>query len=307
MLVAVMLVAVMLVSSFSASCLAVDGELPRMGSALVTIIDSVEVAAAQGGIVVEVPVRAGDFVKQGATLVRTDDRDDQIKTSLAKLALEQAERDAANDVALRIARNKHEVAVKELQRAELLNSRLPTSVTEAEIVILKLTRDQTKLEIEQAEKSLASLRLTTDMRRKELEQAQIKQELHQVRSPQAGMVARVDHRTGEWVDTGKTVVRLVRVDRLRAEGFLPISIASTSLIGRAAELTVKMKGSAPVTVKGEVVFVNPEANAVNGEVQVWAEFPNADLALRPGLRGTVTILEERVRRVNKVASSTSGG
>lgn len=274
-------------------------ELARVPSALVTIIDSVNVAAPQGGLVLEVPIREGKFVKSGDTLAKIDDREVMLRIAQAEVNLQQAMNDANSDVATRIAQNKYGVAMKELQRAERINSELPTTVSEAEVLLLRLSRDQSALEMEMAKEKQTSLGLTADLRRAELEQAKLERDRLHLRSPIGGMIVKVEHRVGEWVDAGKPVARVVRVDRLRAEGFLRLEEASADLIGREATITVGIAGKRSQTIKGEVVFVNPEANAVNGEVQVWAEFPNEDLALRPGLRGTLTIHEERAAESGK--------
>ena len=56
----------------------------------------------------------------------------------------------------------------------------------------------------------------------------------------------------------------------------------TTLPGSAAE----------AEFAGKLVFVNPEISPVNGQMRVWAEIENHDLKLRPGLRGSLTILPE---------------
>ncbi len=88
---------------------------------------------------------------------------------------------------------------------------------------------------------------------------------------------------------GDTVVRIVRLDKLRAEGFLPAKHASLDLVGSKVRLKVASADSKPMEFAGHIVFVNPEIDPLNSQVRVWAEVENPDLKLRPGMQATLTI------------------
>ncbi len=45
----------------------------------------------------------------------------------------------------------------------------------------------------------------------------------------------------------------------------------------------------PITVEGTLIFVSPEIDSVNGQVEVKAEISNPALALRPGQPVQMTI------------------
>jgi len=113
------------------------------------------------------------------------------------------------------------------------------------------------------------------------------------------MVVQVNLHRGEWVPAGKTVIRVLRVDRLRVEGFVQTRDLPGDLSGRRATLLVDLPGRAGAEFDGAVVFVSPEVNPVNGQVRVWAEVENPKLQMMPGLRGTLTIHPETAQTARR--------
>jgi len=108
-------------------------------------------------------------------------------------------------------------------------------------------------------------------------------------APFAGMVVQIKKQRGEWANPGDSVLRLVRLDRLRVEAFAAASQVSAKLEGRRVVLSVDVPGKGPARFEGAIVFVSPEVNPVNGQVRIWAEVENSGLELRPGQRATMTI------------------
>ena len=96
-------------------------------------------------------------------------------------------------------------------------------------------------------------------------------------------------RNGEWVEPGQPVVRIIRIDRLKALGSLQATQLTEDLTGREVKLRVLLSGEEPIEFPGEVTFVHSEVNPVNGQVDFWAEIENRDLLLRPGLKATLVI------------------
>ena len=117
---------------------------------------------------------------------------------------------------------------------------------------------------------------------------------HKVVAQLGGVVVEVDRRRGEWVEPGDRVFRIIRIDHLQAEGFVDARVAQAKWLGRAVTLRVNLGDPEDDTTSfpGEIVFVSPEIDPVNGQVAVWAEIENRDLALRPGLVATLVIEDE---------------
>jgi multidrug resistance efflux pump len=119
-------------------------------------------------------------------------------------------------------------------------------------------------------------------------------ERHRIVAPIDGVVAEVRRQPGEWLEPGETVLRLVRDDRLRAEGFIHVRQLTPAVLGAAAELEVMLPGRGVVSFPAQVTFVSPEANPINGQVRIWAEVDNADHLLRAGLPARLLIRAPRV-------------
>lgn len=266
-------------------------ELASVPSALITIIDTVEVAAASPGILQLVPAREGVFVEQGQLLARVDDRAATLKANQAEFQLTLAQQEAVNDIAVRLATKTHEVAVQELKRAQRINQKLPNSVSAVEVALKQLASDRTALELENAKYQQRQAKITSQIRAAEFSLAQHEVRKHGVFSPIDGMIVHVEKRAGEYVELGAAIARVVRVDRVRAEGFAPASFTAKGLLGRRATLQILLDGRS-TEVEGKVVFVSPEADPVNQEVPIWAEFGNPELLLKPGLRGRMIIHTE---------------
>jgi macrolide-specific efflux system membrane fusion protein len=104
-----------------------------------------------------------------------------------------------------------------------------------------------------------------------------------------GVVVDVRRRVGEWLEPGKFVVRLVRDDRLRAAGFVKLEQLTAPLEGQPATLLVALSGTKETAFSGRVTFVSPEANPINRQVKLIAEFDNRDGRLRAGLPARMTV------------------
>ncbi|MCH7996243.1 MAG: HlyD family secretion protein [Chloroflexi bacterium] len=104
-----------------------------------------------------------------------------------------------------------------------------------------------------------------------------------------GMVVQIHRRRGEWVEPGQTVMRIIRINRLRAEGLLDVRDVRDDLTGRRVTLSVVLPGGASAPFRGKIVFVSPEVSPVSGQVRIWAEIDNPKLTLRPGLNASMVI------------------
>jgi macrolide-specific efflux system membrane fusion protein len=261
----------------------------RLDSVLLTLIEQVEVPAREAGELAAMQVREGDLVKEGTRLAQIDDRDAHLAAKKAQFERDIAAKEAGNDVHVRFHKKSRDVAEAELRRAIESIEKYRKSVSESEMDRLRLTAEKTALEVEQAELELAKAKLTQGLKENDVAIAQRNIERRQVVSPIDGMVVQILHRRGEFVEAGHTVLRIVRINRLRAEGLLSVRDLRGEMVGRRVTLTVMVPGSGETQFAGKVVFVSPEVNPVSGQTKVWAEIDNPDLLLRPGLNGSMAI------------------
>lgn len=275
---------VMLLSSFP-----VVAQDIEVSATLLKIIESVEIPAQQSGVLKMVKAQEGTIVDRGEVIAKIDDEEKILEVEKAKVDFDIAAREAKNDVNIRFAKKSLEVAAAELMRSEEALSIAEKSVSQTEMDRLRLLVEKSRLEIEQSEEKTAIAKLTAQLRDAELQIVKTQLKKHQIESPIQGMVVAVFRRTGEWVETSDSVVKVVRIDRLRAEGFIRNEEAMIELIGSKATVTVDIPNREPIQVEGEVTFVDPEVDPVNGQVRVWVDLENEDLKLRPGLRASMTI------------------
>ncbi len=276
----------------------------RVENVLLTLIEQVELPAKEPGGLAELSVREGEVVEPGQRLATIEDNEAQVLVSKADRELAIARTKAENDVPVRFARKAHEVAAAEYRRAQESVEKFHKSVSATEIDQLRLTTEKALLEIEQAELDQSIARLTARQKETELESAQIKLNRHRLAAPFAGMVVQIKRRRGEWVNPGDSVLRLVRLDRLRVEAFVPARAFAGHLQGRRVTLIVDLPHSGKTRFNGEVVFVSPEVNPVNGQVRLWAEVDNLDLRLRPGQPATLVIETDSTARASKLPKSS---
>ncbi len=250
-------------------------------------------------------------------------RDNEVQLLVERTSYEAqiAKQKAESDLDILYAMKAIEVAKSELNRAMETNAKYAKTVSESELDRLRLLVEQGELEIKKARRDHAIANLTYLIRENEHRSALDQLERRKVRSPMKGMIVELHHAPGEAVQAGDALARIIRLDRLRAEGFLPASSATPAWNHARAKLTVTTstiadtesaisKSNSPkpsepnnqqldttpnqpqaesVQLEGHVVFISPEVDPVNNQVRVWVEFDNPDLLVRPGMSARVIL------------------
>lgn len=258
-------------------------------SAVIKVSEEVVVPARDAGVLAKIEVKEGQLVEEGDTLVRLLDTDIRLAVDRARLEAEIALRKFKNDVDVSYAKKSTEVARAELKRSLDTNEKYPKTVSNSELDRQRLLVEQGELQTQKAEHDREVAGLTREIRDNEHQTTRDQLERRTIAAPLRGMVVEVLRRRGEWVQTGDTVVRIVRLDRLRAEGFLPAKHASLDLVGAKVRLKVTSSADKTLEFPGQIVFINPEIDPLNSQVRFWAEVENLDLKLRPGMQATLTI------------------
>jgi len=261
-------------------------------SALVTVIEAVEIPAKVEGVLAALEAREGRMVESGTVLARIEDTEARLAHQRASIEFEIAEKQARNELKPRVARKAADFAKIELKRAEDASVKIKATVSETEIDRLRLAAEKADLEIDQAIHEQETALLTSRLKETEMQLTQQAVDRRTIRSPISGMVVQVNAQRGEWVPAGKAVVRVLRVDRLRVIASVHAKYLMGDLVGRRVTLAVDLPGTKGTEFEGDVVFVSPEANPVSKTVEVWAEVENKKLLLRPGLSGNLTIYPE---------------
>lgn len=246
----------------------------------------------------------------------------------AKLSQQIAKTKADSEIAIELAKTSLAVAKEELQRGEKAREAFRSSISDLDLLRFRMARDEKDLQLKQArhEQQLAILdhesytvavnehgaavrrleleqtdiandrvlaALTVKRLRKLVELADEKLRRHELVAPLPGLIIEQLRKPGEWVESGEDVVRIIRLDKLLAEGYVRAADVDQSLVGAPTQVTVS-NGDNVIRVTGRVVFVSPEVDPVNLEVAVRVEIENADLKLRPGQPAKITITPQEL-------------
>ena len=240
-------------------------------------------------------------------------------TKQHEIAGEIADRKAENEFRILASSKSEAVAKNELDRATRARQEFADSVSKSEIDGLRLAYQRMSLETQQADferridvlhaeaekQAAAGHALSIDRARIEVAQAdaehrvqQLQVELqqhqtqlsqlatvrHRIIAPLDGVVVELFRNKGDWVTAGDPVIRVIRLNRLRAEGFIASERIDSLRNHRSVQLTIQIGADSFVEREGEVVFISPEIDPVNNEVRFWVEFDNPKFDVLPGMR-----------------------
>lgn len=234
-------------------------------------------AADQPGVLAVVKPDEGQPVEKGELLV-------ELRAEILKAALAVAEKEADTDVNLRFAEAQLKVSQAELDKAMDANRRVIGTVPLVELDRLRFTRDRAMLQIEQAEHEL-------ELNRLRVKEAEARVQALQIKAPFDGIVTEVQKSVGEAVAQGDPILQLVNTETVQVGGTLPTQDAKKLKPGHKVRVRLQSKKSDKEAkwYDGELKFVAPTAGTIRGRLRVWAEVPNADKELLPGLMGTMVI------------------
>lgn len=261
----------------------------EINSAIIKIIDSVNVPAELSGVISDLGYREGQMVKTGDELARINSDELELRLKKAEIENRISKSTAESNVDVLFAQKSLEVSSNRVSRSRRSNDKVPGVVPAAKLEEQQLEMHRDQLRIEQAARDQKIATMKTELASTDVQLTKLLLDKSVIRSPIDGMVVAVEAKPGEWLQPGETVIKIVRMDRLKVEGFVPANIASQMRIGDPALAVVNQEWLKNETFPGKVVFINPEANPVNANVQIWIEIENRDMKLIPGLDTTLTI------------------
>ncbi len=258
-------------------------------SVAVKVCEEALVPAAEAGAITELHVKPGELVEAGAIIAHLRDSDMKLLVERTALEADIARRKFENNLDLLYARKSTEVAKAELTRSNESNAKYAKTVSDSELDRQRLLVEQGELEIQKANREKELAELTLQIRQNEHRTALDQLTKRQITSPLKGMVVEVNRQRGEWVQPGDSVARVVRLDKLRVEGFLPAKHAPLSLQGAKVKVIATTEDETELTLPGLVSFVSPEVDRLNAQVRVWVDIENTELKLRPGTVARVIV------------------
>ena len=266
----------------------------------VALVEEVAISAQLPGVLISLEFKEGDSVTKDQILAQIDDSDALLKRKELTLQLAVAEKEASNDINVRAAEASAEVAGAELKESIAVNMESPGAVPPTKIRREELTFRRAELQIDVARLELDVAKLNVDVKNTQLDNADLTIDRLKVKSPLNAEVERKLKEVGEFVQVGDPIAQLVRMDKLRIEGFVQLKQYLPQLI-HGQPVTVEYSFVDPTdadnpkksfTFMGTVSFVSNKVQA-GGEYKIWAEVTNQrykdQWILRPGVAVDMSI------------------
>lgn len=256
---------------------------------VLTLVESAEIAARDSGVLQKIEAKEGSAVDAGDLLATLDDDEPRLALARATTELERVRTLAENDLVLQAAVKSRDVAAADLKRSLDSVERYPKSVSATELDRLRLLAEKAELDVEQARVDLRLHAMDVVLKGQDLEAAELTLEKRRLLAPFPGTVVEWRKHRGEWVEKGTPVARLVRLDRVRAEGFAPASLRTKLRPGTRVRFVATDAPESQSTTEGEVVYVSPEIDPINQQMRFYAELPNDERLLHPGQIGKLEL------------------
>ncbi|MBF8709933.1 efflux RND transporter periplasmic adaptor subunit [Pseudomonas putida] len=248
----------------------VQQDVPRYASAIGSVLSlhSVEVRPQVEGVLTQVLVKEGQWVKEGDLLATLDDR--AIRASLDQARAELGQSQA-----------QIQVADVDLQRYRLLST---------DDGVSKQTLDQQQALVNR-------LQATVKGNRAAITNAEVQLSYTQIRSPVTGRVGIRNVDPGNLVRTSDTrsLFSITQIDPIAVEFSLPQQMLPTlqSLLKAPTPALVQAymdaDGERNLLGEGHLALIDNQISATTGTVRVKAEFDNKDGRLWPGQLVTIRL------------------
>lgn len=259
----------------------------------VKLDEEAQVPAQEAGVLMKINVREGDQIPVNSVMAQIDDNQVRMQRKNAIAEFSGAQEKSKSDIDVRFAKEAAEVAKFDYLKSKQANDKSAGSVSDVELKEKQFAWSKAMLAIEQAGKQHTVDGFTAEGKQAEVELADEGIRRRQIAAPIEGVVQKIYAHVGEWVKPGDTVIRLIRMDRLRVEGYLdkdkysPAEVAQRPVIVEAV-----LANGRKVQFPGKIVFVDPEIQGEH-EYEVRADVDNRQenghWLLRPGLSATMTI------------------
>ena len=202
---------------------------------MVFAAESVDLPSQETGTIASLSVRENESVAANQVIGKLDGKIAELEENAAGLQKQVATSEAMDESEIRLA----EAFVEEtkLQADQYEEMAAKGNASRGELKQRQLAAEQAKVRLGQSKTAKQQRELKAKLAQSAFVLSQQKVERLALRSPIAGTVTRIDHRAGEWVQSGTTVVRIIRLDEVRIDCFVNIDqLDPSSLIGSIRDL-----------------------------------------------------------------------
>jgi multidrug efflux pump subunit AcrA (membrane-fusion protein) len=257
----------------------------------VFVIDSLDIPAQENGMIANLNLQVNQEIAANQVLGNLDQSAAQLEESLAAKQAQLAIATALDENDLQFAELLVEEATIALQSYEQINSR--GSATDAEMRAKRLSLSQAELKVQHARQNTEQLKLKARLAQASVIAASERLNRQKFIAPFAGSISEIFRRQGEWVQAGQPIVRLIRLDELRVDVYIPIQqVDVASLINAPVVITARRAGADAVQFSGRVTHYDPSVSST-GENRIHATIQNQRInghwLLLPGMTARMKI------------------
>ncbi|MEP7213579.1 MAG: efflux RND transporter periplasmic adaptor subunit [Acidobacteriota bacterium] len=285
-----------------------------------------DVAPKVAGKIVNVYANVGQFISQGATIAKVDDRDARLQLAGAQARVKQqiaAVRQAEARLGLspngtfnasaipevRAANASYEQTLAELRQAEANEQRYRELVQTGDVAVItyeqyKTNRDTARARVNTARQQLeaaanaarqnnqaiASAEAAVAAARTEVGTAEQAVADTVIKSPFPGFVSARPVAVGEYVSSATVIATILRTNPIKI--LMQISEADVPQVALGRGVSVSVDAYPNRSFAGTVTAVNPAVDPVSRSATIEASIENGDNALRSGMFGTARIIRE---------------
>lgn len=247
-----------------------QGGVPDTTTCLILPHEVVELAVPVDGILAEISVDRGDLVEAQQIVVRLD-------VSLEEVELEAAMARSSNSALIEGRQARLSFLEAEAERS----ARLVERNAAAERV-----SEEARMAVETARADLAEAVLSRRIAEIDARAAATRMQRKIVRSPIEGVVTSRAAALGEFRAMGAPLLMIARIDRLRAEAFVPIAFHPDLRVGQ--EVTISPEAPFDTDHRARIVIIDQVFDAATGTFGIVMDLPNPNLAIPAGLRCRVS-------------------
>jgi len=285
----------MLAAQPAGASAAPDNSVVRLPNCLVSLIDDVSLPAQEAGVLLELIAKPGLQAKAGDVLGKVDETETLVRQKAAKFKLDVAVEKATNTAQLELSKKIIEVYKAEYEESLAINEWSAGAIPPTQLRKQRVYWEKGVADYIAAEMEFKIAGLERNVQEAELEMADNELKQRTLVAPFDGVVEEIFCQQNEWVQPGDPVLRFVRMNRLRVEGFVSArEIAPGQVDNAAVEINVSLPGGGTEKLTGKISFVSTKVGA-NRDYRVWAEVDNLPgrggypWLLRPGVTAEMII------------------
>lgn len=258
--------------------------------------------AEASGVVVERPVEEGQYVEEGALLVRLDDREARIDVAEARADVLEARSvyavDARREAGFQSTADTADVAAARERLREAEAAHAQGRITAQELAAIREELDTEELLAGRRRSDVQAVAAGLTQAEQRLARAELALSRTRLTAPFAGRVADLDVEAGQRVAAGQELMTLVAESPMKVE----VDVLGEDLVGIEAGRSARVRVPAmagrgaegPPVYEGRVHTVNPRVDPATGTGRVTVTIPNPDGALVAGLFAEVFVETQRL-------------